>query len=297
MEEAEVARLFGDAPRLALADIIAHPQFEAARKVYLDRFLDVYGHDPFLVRLLVDTRRFFVYTIAAVLEAGHNPARRDTWFTVGRLKQKMALLELASGREVDHLVARLRAVGFLETRPAAGDRRARILNCTDKLRAHDREWLAAHFAPLTVLYPQHGYELVMNRDPAFHMVFRRTCEAFLPLGLKLLVSVPEMMLFFEHAAGHVVLAALLQAAMAEPDHSHAAVLYADLGGQFGVSRTHVRRLLIAAENAGLVGLTRHGGQRVEILPRMWSSYDRAIARGMFLHDMLYVAASQRAAAA
>jgi hypothetical protein len=109
------------------------------------------------------------------------------------------------------------------------------------------------------------------------------------------MSEPDMMLFFDRAAGHMVLAALLHAALSDPGTPHPAVPYADVGDRFGVSRTHVRELLAAAEATGLVKLQARGGHRVEILPRLWTSYDRAIAGGMFLHDLIYGAASGRQA--
>jgi hypothetical protein len=297
LDEAEIERLVGGPPRLSFEDIVGHPRLPEARKVYLDRFLHVYGDDPFLVRLLIESGRFLVYMIAVVLDAAQDPARRETWFTVGRLKQQLAMFGLASERQVDHLVARLCEVGFMELRPSDQDRRVRILKPTEKLRAHDRDWLAAHYAPLTVLYPQHDYGLIMRRDPEFQVAHRRTGMAFLPLGAKTLLAAPDMMLFFNRAAGHMVLAALLQAAMADPDQPHSAVAYADVGDRFGVSRTHVRQLLVAAEKAGLVKLHARGGRRVELLPRLWSSYDRSIAGGMYLHDMIYVAAARRHVAA
>jgi DNA-binding FadR family transcriptional regulator len=74
------------------------------------------------------------------------------------------------------------------------------------------------------------------------------------------------------------------------------VPYADIGDRFGVSRTHVRQLLVAAQDVGLVNLKARGGHRVEILPRLWASYDRSIAGGMFLHDLVYGAATGRRSA-
>ena len=71
--------------------------------------------------------------------------------------------------------------------------------------------------------------------------------------------------------------------------------YADIGDRFGVSRTHVRELLVAAQDVGLVKLQARGGHRVEILPGLWASYDRGIAGGMFLHDLVYGAATGRQA--
>jgi hypothetical protein len=291
LEEVEIERLLGGAPRISLEDIVGHPRLPEARRLYLGRFLEVYDGDPFLVRLLIESGRFLVYFIAVILEAGQDPARRETWPTVGLLKQTMAMFGLASGRQVDDIVGRLCAVGFMELRPSDQDRRVRILEPTEKLRAHDRDWLAAHYAPLTLLYPQHDYGLVMRRDPEFQARHRRTCVPFFPLGAKVLLSVPDMMLFFDRPGGHMVLAVLQQAAMAASHDPHAALPYADIGDRCGVSRTHVRRLLAAAADAGLVKLHARGGHRVEILPRLWSSYDRGIAGGMYINDMIYVAAS------
>ena len=294
MEQAEIERLLGGAPRLALDDIANDPRLPQARKAYLDRFLEVYSADPFLVRLLIESGRFCVYLVVAVLEAAEHPSRRETWLTIGRLKQALGLFGLASDRQIDSLIARLRSVGFLEVSPALSNRRVRILRPTERLRAHDRDWLAAHIAPLATLYPQYDYTPVMRRDRQFHDLYRRTSAPFLPLGAKLLFYVPDIMLFFDRAAGVLVLAALLQAAMAAPEAPHAAVPYADVGERFGVSRTHVRQMLVAAEEAGLVILHARGGRRVEILPRLWSSYDRGLAAGMYIHDLVYVA-TERAA--
>ena len=57
----------------------------------------------------------------------------------------------------------------------------------------------------------------------------------------------------------------------------------------------MRELLTAAEGLGLVKLQARGGHRMEILPRLWSSYNRGIAGGMSLHDLIYGAATGRPA--
>ncbi|MCW5770505.1 MAG: hypothetical protein KIT16_02630 [Rhodospirillaceae bacterium] len=296
MEDADIARLVGCAPRITIEDVLRHPRLPAARRAYLDAFLSVYGDDPFLVRLLIESGRFLVFLIAASLEAAQQPVRRETWFTVGNLKRQMGLFGLASGRHVDELLKRLRAVGFIEQERAAEDRRFCRLRTTDAMRAHDRAWIAAHYAPHAVLFPDWDYALALRKDPEFQIVYRRVGMALLPLGAELLLSVPDMMLFFDRAAGHMVLAALLQAAMAARLPAATAVPYADIGDRFGVSRTHVRRLLVDAEAQGLVKLHARGGHRVEILPRCWESYDRGIANGIFIHDLAYLAASRALAA-
>ena len=64
MEQGEIGRLVGGPPRLALDDIVNHPRMPLARKAYIDRFLEVYSGDPFLVRLLIESARFVVYHMA-----------------------------------------------------------------------------------------------------------------------------------------------------------------------------------------------------------------------------------------
>ncbi|MDQ0393436.1 hypothetical protein [Labrys monachus] len=289
MERAEIERLAGGPLRLAYEDIVNHPRLAEARKVFLDRFLALYSGDPYTVRLLIESGRFLVYHIAGVLDAGVDPARRETWLTIKRLKQEMSLFGLASDRHIDGLIARLCSAGFMDLEPAEQDRRMRILKPTEKLKAHDRDWLAAHVAPLAVLYPEHDYRAIMHHDPQFHALYRRISIGVLPLAASLLLSLPDTLLFFNHAAGAVVQAELLRTAMMMSAYPDAAVPYADVGRRFGVSPTHVRQLLIAAEAADLVRLHTRGGRHVQILPRQWASYDRGMAVGMYLHDLVYVA--------
>ncbi|HEU5017525.1 MAG TPA: hypothetical protein VFT69_06085 [Pseudolabrys sp.] len=294
MGDPEIERLIGGAHYLSADEIARHPRFAEGRKLYLDRFLALYGDDPLLARLLIESGRFLVYHTAIVLGAGQEPERRESWLTIGRLKREVAMYGLASARHVDELVARLCDNGFLRSRSSAQDRRIHILAPTEKMLAHDRAWLAVHYAPLAVLYPHNEYGSVMRCDPEFQVRHRRAALAFLPLSSRHLASVPEMMLFFNRAAGQLILAALLQAAMSIPDDLRTAMPYEDIGDRFGVSRTHVRQLLVAAADAGLMRLER-GGRRIEILPLLWAAYDRSIAIGMSLHDMVYAVVTGRRA--
>jgi hypothetical protein len=129
----------------------------------------------------------------------------------------------------------------------------------------------------------------MRRDPQFAAVHLSICLPFMPSAARLMATIPDVMLFFNHAGGSMVMTALLQAAM-EADDPHATLAYTEVGDRFGISRTHVRRLLMEAQGAGLVKLHGRGGRRVEILPRFWNSHDRGLAIGMYLNDASYLAA-------
>jgi len=296
LDDAEVGRLLGRPPRVSHRDIMGHSRLPEARRHYVDRFLAVYDGDPFLVRLLIESGRFSLYNLALVIEAAQDPTRRETWLTIGALKKWLAMTGVASDRHVDHLVGRLCAAGFMVARTSETDRRVRILSLTDMARAHDRAWLAAHYAPLAVLYPEHDYRPVLTPSEEFQVLHRRTAMGFATLGMRLFFSEPDMRLFLDHAAGYPILAALLQTAMQAGD-THAAVRYAEVGDRFGVSGTQVRKLLGAAEAKGLVKLHARGGKRVEITRELWASHDRGINGGMYFHDVVFVAAMQARAAA
>ncbi len=293
MDTSDIATVTPMRPHVTVQEILAHPHFPEARRLYIDRFLALYAGDPFLARLLIETSRFCIYKIIVVMEAAEVADRRETWLTVGRLKETLCGFGLGSARQVDHLLARLQETGFIALTPSQTDKRVRLLRATERLLAHDRDWLAAHHAPLEIICPQNDYARVMQGDPDFQRVLHRASVNFMALGAELLASTPEMGLFFTAAAGHLILAELLQAALAKPDLSHAALAYSSVGERFGVSRTHVRKVLTTAEEAGLLRLESRGGRRVQILPRLWECYDRSIAGGMYFHDVIYAEASNR----
>jgi DNA-binding MarR family transcriptional regulator len=289
LERDELERLAGRRLRLSFEEIVDHPRLPQARRAYLASFSDVYGGDPFLVRLLLQAGRFLVFHSAAVLEAAQDPSRRETWFTVAALKQQLGMYGFASPRQVDHLLARLCEVGFIERSRSPDDGRVKLLATTNKLRSHHTEWLAAHYVPLARLYPDHDYSPVLSRDRAFHLLHCRACQPFNPVAARLMMKLPDTLLFFAHAAGPLIQNAVLKIAMDAGDPA-AAVPYMDVADRFGVSRTHVRNLMNSAQSAGLVRIIGRGGRSIEILPRHWASYDRGLAVGMYLHDAVNLVA-------
>lgn len=274
------------AAQQAIADIVAHPRMPEARRLYLRKFLDLYGDDPFLARLLLEQGRFFVHMLTVVQYACHDLARRETWCTVGALKQRVVGSGMASARQVDHLIRRLQDAGFVSVQPAPGDRRARLLLPTEAMLEHDRLWLIVHTAPLTVLWPDRDYSRAMRCDPDFQMEQRRQSAQWMASAVQIMSSVAETMLFFNHAGGHMVRSTLLWTAMESGDTTQVTVPYAELAARFGVSRTQVRVILRAAEALDLVRLADRGGRRVELMPKLWNSYDEALAGGFYVNDII-----------
>lgn len=136
--------------------ILAHPNFPAARRVFIAEQTKVYAIDTFPGRFGADVGRVTTLAIIVCLYANYDPADRDTWPTLNKLKTTVARFGFASPRLIDAFVARLVRTGDLKLQKQPGDSRVRLIRPTEELLAWDREWIAAHYAALETLYPDPG---------------------------------------------------------------------------------------------------------------------------------------------
>jgi hypothetical protein len=105
------------------------------------------------------------------------------------------------------------------------------------------------------------------------MLHRRTALPFMSVSIPIMISFEETALFCNRIGGLMVRSALLFAAMADPDVASVAVPFAESGDRCGISRTHVRQVLVASDEAGLLRILGRGGHQVGFLPRLWSTFD------------------------
>ena len=238
-------------------EILAHPRFPFARDEFVKAMLALYEHKPFLNRLLLEASRTVLVAVIMCLYARYDEADRATWPTLRLVADSMAEHRLASASRVHDLVSRLIKTGYLEQRAAPQDRRVRILTPTEKMIAQDQDFLVSHHLPLQILFPEPGYAPIMTRDPAFQLKQRLVSRDLFALGAQIsgqqsdhdAVPGPRR----RHDDPH----------QDDPDGAERQggaapleVSYSDLGGRFGVSRTHVRKLLVEAEEMDLVRLTQ-----------------------------------------
>jgi DNA-binding MarR family transcriptional regulator len=268
-------------------EILAHPRFPFARDEFVKAMLALYEHKPFLNRLLLEASRTVLMAVIMCLYARYDEADRATWPTLRLVADSMAEHHLASASRVHDLVSRLVKTGYIEQRTAPKDRRVHLLMPTKKMIAQDQDFLVSHHVPLQIVFPEPGYGLIMTRDPAFQLKQRLVSRDLFALGAKILAQNPIMMLFQGRDAGVMILIKMIELAGEKRGDGPLKISYADLGGRFGVSRTHVRKLLVAAEEMDLVRLTKSGGQFVELLPPVLQAFDRLVADAMSGFDLCY----------
>jgi hypothetical protein len=268
-------------------EILAHPRFVSARIAFVDAVLALYEDDTFLIRLLLEAGRYVTFANIMCMHARYVETDRSTWPTMSLLKESMVQFGLSSSRRVEALVARLVHSGFLEMVTSKEDRRVHILTPTERMFNQDLDWLAAHYLPLQVLFPDPGYGPMIERDRSFQMAQRLVSMDFFGRGANILASNPGIMLFLSRDAGVMILIKLIQMAHAANEDFQEDLSYADIGARFGVSRTHVRKVLLDAERAGFVRLSGRGGQLVQLTSAVMQAFDRFIADSMSGHDLMF----------
>ena len=268
-------------------EVLAHPRFAFARDEFVKAILALYEHKPFLNRLLLEASRTVLVNIIMCVHARYDETDRATWPTLRLVADSMAVHQLASASRVHDLVARFVKAGYLEQRQAPQDRRVRILTPTAKMIAQDQDFLVSHHLPLQILFPDPGYAPIMTRDVAFQLKQRLVSRDLFALGAQILAGNPVVMLFQGRDAGIMILIKMIQMSGGLRGAEPLQISYSDLGGRFGVSRTHVRDLLEEAEQMGLVRLTKRSGRFVELLPPVLQAFDRFIADAMSGFDLCY----------
>lgn len=252
-------------------EILEHPAFGDARRVWVDGMLGLYENNPFLSRLLAATQRSAVFFNTLVLAAAHDAADRSTWPTIGLLQETMAPYEISSRRSIEAIVARLVETAYISRQPVTSDHRVRLLMPTEKMLSHDLDWVKVYFSPLAVMFPKDGYAPPMRRDRDFRTALRRVGRPSLDSAVKLLASNPTITFIMNRDAGMMILIKLTQMGAAQ---GAVPVGFGDIADRFGISRTHVRRLLRDCEAEGLVRLSADG---VALERPLTASFDRFLA--------------------
>jgi hypothetical protein len=278
-------QLIAATPHRKAEEVLAHPRFAEARKLFVDGTMRLYEGDARLNRLILEAGRLMLFGYVVCLHARYVEADRATWPTISRLKEIVAPFQAASDRQMDEIIARLVDRGFLQISPAPGDRRVRLLIPTEVLYAHHRELLAAQFQPLQFMYPDPSYAAPTSRDPAYHKAHCAKSLTALPWSAKFLAANAPVMLFFSRHAGIAILVKLIQ--MMNESGASSGLSHADIGLRFGVSRTHVRALMSEAQSLGLTRLAGRGGRLVHLTPPLLAAFDRLFADSMAVLDLIH----------
>lgn len=266
-------------------EFLRAPAFEQARDRLIVGKLALYEGSRLFNRLILEEGRFLCYLAALSLHAGQDMAQASTWLTLGRLQREVTDLGVASRNRVEAQVSYLRKYGFLAQQPHASDRRVRLLVPSNALLARDASVLGLLIGRLCEfgLSPTDGRQGPLGAD--LHRAIRRATLPHLPGFSRLIRRHLPLAPFFAHDCGYMILLLLLRGAR-ESGNDVISTGYQRIATQTGVSRTHVRRIVEAARDMGLLTTEARGGHDIRLTPLMWHAADRWFADQFALADLL-----------
>jgi DNA-binding MarR family transcriptional regulator len=271
-----------------------HPRFSDARVAQVAGYMKVFEGKPGLNKLLADLARYTVIVCLLCLAARQREDDPETWLTLARLQDLVGSFQIGSPGFVEAIVARLRDLDMIEQRPAPGDRRKRLLVPTDALVFTDMEILAIQAVPLTFFGANPALEPPLARDRAYHGIHRMVAVDSFAEAIGMVSCHGEMLrIFMNRDSGFMVLLAI-EASLAESgDGRGAKVVYQDIADRFGVSRAHVRNIVMDAEAANLLKVTTPGRGELEILPKFRELHDGLMADSFVSVERRFIDAFQR----
>lgn len=263
-----------------IAQLRAHPRFSEAVHSSSSGLIEMYQGNRVFNAMLNDRARVQMGFFSLYLywsRKGDAPSG----LTIGRLKEICVEGNFCSPGRVEGMVALMRVFGYARLESDPRDQRVKLIIPTDKLiQTHLRRW-RRQFAAMTLAIPEAAHWVeAMDGGGEFAPAFlRHLCERYIA-GFRVLDAVPEVAPFIDRNSGWLILLNLLVRSGAHGRMTEPSVITVNLSRmsrRFGVSRSHARKLLGDAEEAGFIRQSGRDKSEVAVLPFMADRIETALA--------------------
>jgi AraC-like DNA-binding protein len=238
----------GGYPESLLARVGASPRFSDASHYLAENMLALASADRRLDSIFKDGGRYLACIWSAQLEVTGG-------LTLAGLKVKCANTGYISPGRARSLLTFLCYLGYAEARPTGQRGGADRYSLGEEFMAAWRAHLRLSLEAATIVDPSVGLVLDALDDP---LVFRTLVRSHGEIMGEVIAATPATVRFaqaFVHRhAGSQIAHAMILAAPTDPFPSHLPFAFsqAAIARRFGVSRTHVRRLIEGAAEQGLL---------------------------------------------
>jgi len=285
----------GAAPPEAIVALTGHPDFPEAARRSARAAIEMHRSERLVGWILSDRARAVFGHMALYLHATRDEGDPRSGLTASRLKDLAVETGLCSAGRAAAMLGLMRAARLVIAAPGEADRRVKRLLPTERMLDLVRIRTARQFEAVAPLLPEAERALALIHDTGFAYALVRALGDYFTAGFRILAHTPGLSLFAERDSGMIILFSLLLAGEGDgafPPAGPVPVSIAETARRFGVSRTHVLRLLREAEAAGLLSRSGARGDAIVLHPRVIGS-----AMNFFAVIFLYLNSAARAALA
>ncbi len=232
-----------------VAALLRHPRFPEAAHLHVRLNLEACQRHANIRKIFGNSARHVAFSLIATLSARAEQVRGAPPVTQSQVIETIMAMGLSSHGKIESLINRMVDQGMVTRAPHSEDRRAKALIPTETFLVMDDTLCAIHARPCVLLLDDPIVAGVAACDRA---ITRRMRAAALPMiegGGAMLLRNPQMLHFLISDGGWIVLFALIDAIWRADRDSQK---FEAIAALCGVSRPHVRSLLVKAAEYGLL---------------------------------------------
>jgi hypothetical protein len=246
---------------------LRHSAMDDARCTYIKTLIRMFGNDIGLNRLYMELGKTLISGILLVLHARQDLEEPATYVTLTELESIVVGNGFASRGRLRSYMSRMEDLGLITFRPHPADRRKKWIIVSDKLIRNDIDSWVNHVSVLAMLDSHPLYEKILAGDIGTISKIRSVSLETLPLAVSLFGDNVELGGLMGFDSGLMVFILILDEARKSSGDGPVIVPYTRIAQTFGVSRTHVWKVVSFLESAGLVTVDSKGSAALRILPR------------------------------
>lgn len=215
----------------------------------------------------------------AILSSYFGQAEKNGGAFLSSIQTLTSAMHVCSRNTTAAIVALLDRLGLVVRVENPRDRRWLYIQPTEHLVSAARDFQRIFLDAADRLFPSGVHSAAFDRDEGIQeRCFAVGLYSHIALHASVFNSAPSRV-FTAADGGTILLLKLLS--LTDPGrrsgNPSVAFPFDEVGRAFGLSRTHIRRLMRKAENAGLVRLLQKGGRLVEIRPPLVDLFENVVA--------------------
>lgn len=257
-----------------------HPSFLRGLALYGQLIPQYFANNLILNKVVTEAWRFEMLVYTLYLHDKRDAADPRSGLTFANLQRICAIQKCASRGRVFAILGLMQVGGLLRRVRAADDSRVVHLVPSDAFIEIVEGWNHRIFQIIDAIAPEGALAARHKSEPRFGWDMRRRGAESILSGWKLLEPFPEVEHFVSRDGGWMLLLSCVAETILRSEGSHIVPVAVDLqvfGARFGVSRSHLRRLLESAHQAGLLEAPPRNGAHILLSHRLVASFIACMA--------------------
>ena len=233
-----------------------------------------------LNKVVAESSRYEILAFTLYLYDTRDNSQPRSGLTATNLEKICTAQNSASPGRVRAIISLMWAAGFLKREQSIADSRIVHFEPTAKLMQIVEGWNHEIFRTIDRIFPADNLAQRHLSEPLFGRNMRKSGTEQVLTGWRPFGLFPEVYHFVEHDAGWMLLIHGIGAMMktgGEKTIAPIAVDLAEFGKKFGVSRSHLRRILETAFDKGLLDAPPRNGSHIMLNRKLVASYFMSMA--------------------